>query len=840
MALPWRRALGLLALVRAVSTSPASPTNTSVMLSRCTSPAGFTPPSPDVGNASVSAAGVTVPWSGLPFLNLSYDYAGGGWVASVGSDFEPGALDIPAPLALFFSVYNPLSAYTQLNIELQDANYKGVGTWPAVAQGWTNFTLPFTPSEWLPAANLSFPLRSLSIGVNRVNNARSWIGIADVGIVSGAGPGNIPRPVLLNVVNAAPETLGVVVAGGGAGIVRVGAQITNRLATPCTVDATTYWQNSTGAMGMPRGANDMNGTWGVVCATATGSPLLGFESRDLVCDVDSGSAPAGFFVWRALLVSASCWTSNDSAVMLEGGLAIVLPQPAITPVARNRNAGVFGGQMEGNAASVMVIGMRSSRSGPLWRWNQWGDCWNLSTCFSWSDYDGILRLAEAGSEVMIDARPEMAPPWAAAKNDSGQTWAYLCGEDHYEDYARWLSIVLDRYGAHATAVEVSNEDDGLSFFGNPNLPWDYMVNFSLAAVKFTAQGIAASANGSGLALVGLSSSMFDVKQEGNGGSTYMQFEREFLNAPGVLSSLSSTSPHPYAQQVWVPWQNPGWGNESFLYFNETLPAPASNSSTACLLAVADEMAAAAARQGLANYTPVLTPSEWGYNLLMAESATSGWPWIHAALVAQGLVHLRSFPLARFVSKAYYFAAYDGCCEESGGFFGLWRPQQMRTGADAASAPFAPSAPTNLEGIVPLPSVSAYATASALIDVPSGRAAGVFVVDHSAGTGGAPGPKPPSCVAFAPAAAGSALPLISLFILGKHFNDFTPATLTVATAQALGALSLLNGVGTPLALAAAPAPGGGYRISLDITALPQYLVLPADADATAACASLEWT
>jgi hypothetical protein len=281
---------------------------------------------------------------------------------------------------------------------------------------------------------------------------------------------------------------------------------------------------------------------------------------------------------------------------------------------------------------------------------------------------------------------------------------------------------------------------------------------------------------------------------------------------------------------------------SFTYFNETLASPASNSSTACLMAVVDEMKAAAARQGLANFTPILTPSEWGYNLLMQESATSGWPWIHAALVAQGLVHLRSAPLAQYVKKAYYFAAYDGCCEESGGFFGLFRPQQLRTGADAVDAPFAPSAPTNLDSIVPLPAASAFATASALIDVPSGRAAGVFVVDHSATGGGPPTPpstqKPPSCVAFAPAAVGSALPLVSLFILGRHFNDFTSATLTVTTAQPLSALSLMNGVGTPLAVSSAPAPGG-FRLSLEVTALPQYLILPSDADAEGACASLKW-
>ena len=96
-----RGALPLLAIAHAARAAAAA--NTSVMLSRCASPSGFTPPSPDVGNAS-SSSGAVVPWSGLPYINMTYNYSGGGWVASLGSDF-------PQPLALFFSVYNPLAIY---------------------------------------------------------------------------------------------------------------------------------------------------------------------------------------------------------------------------------------------------------------------------------------------------------------------------------------------------------------------------------------------------------------------------------------------------------------------------------------------------------------------------------------------------------------------------------------------------------------------------------------------------------------------------------------------------------------------------------------------------------
>jgi hypothetical protein len=62
-------------------------------------------------------------------------------------------------------------------------------------------------------------------------------------------------------------------------------------------------------------------------------------------------------------------------------------------------------------------------------------------------------------QVMIDAR-ELPPPWARAKNDSGGAWSEIPGPDHYGDYQRWLTIMLGRYASMATAVEVSNENDG--------------------------------------------------------------------------------------------------------------------------------------------------------------------------------------------------------------------------------------------------------------------------------------------------------------------------------------------------------------------------------------------
>jgi hypothetical protein len=54
---------------------------------------------------------------------------------------------------------------------------------------------------------------------------------------------------------------------------------------------------------------------------------------------------------------------------------------------------------------------------------------------------------------MIDARA-LVPAWAAAKNDSGPTWASIPGPEHYADFQRFLTLLLGRYGSNATSVEV--------------------------------------------------------------------------------------------------------------------------------------------------------------------------------------------------------------------------------------------------------------------------------------------------------------------------------------------------------------------------------------------------
>lgn len=371
---------------------------------------------------------------------------------------------------------------------------------------------------------------------------------------------------------------------------------------------------------------------------------------------------------------------------------------------------------------------------------------------------------------------------------------------------------------------------------------DYVLDLSLALINCTAAALAAAApNASGLELMGLSSSMFDVMQEGNANSTWMSYERAILGAPGVLAQLAAVTAHPYTLGE-IPYYQQPWANVSFLFPNET--AAGRNSTVGGLMELARAMSAAAAAQGIAGYHPRLRPSEAGYDLQLGAALASGWSVMHAALIAQLLLHARSAPLAAHVEKLFLFAADDGCCVEGGGFFGAFRPGFLREGADAADDWIPPGAPGGggwpkamTADKTPLPAAAAYATASALADVPSKRLAGVFVVDNSA-DGAASGA--PSCVAFEPdprAPPPAAAPLAVVFTTQHHFNDRVAATLLAATARPADA-AVMNGLGAPLAGVLAPA-AGGVRATLSIAPLPTYILLPADASATQACASLAW-
>lgn len=185
---------------------------------------------------------------------------------------------------------------------------------------------------------------------------------------------------------------------------------------------------------------------------------------------------------------------------------------------------------------------------------------------------------------------------------------------------------------------------------------------------------------------------------------------------------------------------------------------------------------------------------------------------------------------------------------------MWRPAQLRTGPNATDDYLQPTL-MNVGPILPLPGVSAFATASVLVDVPSGRLPGVMVVDNTRNGATAPAGQqlPPTCIAFE--AGTSSQAVAALFIIGHHYNDRTVVTATVPGTAA--GLTRVNGLGSPLPLSAAAATSANQQpaqrlsspsrdvhasstaLTLDVAALPQYVLLPAGVTATAFCNSLKW-
>lgn len=136
-------------------------------------------------------------------------------------------------------------------------------------------------------------------------------------------------------------------------------------------------------------------------------------------------------------------------------------------------------------------------------------------------------------------------------------------------------------------------------------------------------------------------------------------------------------------------------------------------------------------------------------------------------------------------------------------------------------------------------VAAYATASALIDIPSGRLPGVFIVDNSGGDGSPP--YSPSCVAFEPDPKVSPLaaPLVVIMTIARHYNDRTLASIMIHTNSTPSAVVGRNGLGSPLPLTLTGSGAGSITFNLSVGALPQYITLPADASAAVACSTLQW-
>jgi len=463
-------------------------TNVSILLGRGDSLVGWTTAwnTPSPGNSLALSAAPT-PWSSLPFFNVSFNFISG----ATGDEFltptaaaAPALLGgVPGALGLSFAGFNP-SATARLGLlaTVTDAAGKAHGTGVELAPGgWKNYSIAFSSAAWWPAgAAWALPLATFTLGPARSPPFASdagWFGLADIALVaSPPAPGAVGAPVSWDLVQPAPATGGVLAAGDAPAA--VGAFIANRLPTPCAVDARVERRNATGPMGEGAGGG-FDASW-EACGAVNGT-LAPWATMLLACTVDASRSPPGYVVMRAVLASAACWGANESArgqVVFEGAVAIAMPQPGAaarvaTAAARARErdasparvANVFGGQMllpdAPGAAAAAALGMLNVRTtGAVWAFTQRADCWaENATCLNFAKADAALAaLAAQGVELTLCVM-EAAPAWAADRNGT----AFWPAQDHYADFARFAGLLLDRYGAGATALECMNEVDGLAY-----------------------------------------------------------------------------------------------------------------------------------------------------------------------------------------------------------------------------------------------------------------------------------------------------------------------------------------------------------------------------------------
>ena len=156
------------------------------------------------GELNLSTA--TVPWSGLPFLNLSYDFTKGGWGTNHSPEDQKTAVaSVPDQQALAFAAYLPAgwksqwAGDAQVSVSVTDSKGNKFGGGIAInPKGapqppfWRNITVNLTQSSFWKTSNVfTLPITEMSLGVpsNSKENKLGWLGLADIAIVSGAAAG---------------------------------------------------------------------------------------------------------------------------------------------------------------------------------------------------------------------------------------------------------------------------------------------------------------------------------------------------------------------------------------------------------------------------------------------------------------------------------------------------------------------------------------------------------------------------------------------------------------------------------------------------------------------------
>eukprot|EP01048_Picozoa_sp_COSAG05_P006973 COSAG05_NODE_475_length_9474_cov_2.354560_3_plen_572_part_00 len=373
-------------------------------------------------------------------------------------------------------------------------------------------------------------------------------------------------------------------------------------------------------------------------------------------------------------------------------------------------AGVFGlnnvniGLADHSVAAAAAIGVRTIRGQVIWRYTVDESNPNNES-FSWGAYDTCFAAAsQHNMSVLLNIFP--MPPSRFANS----TRPRLPRSDALKWLTAFAEAAVRRYGQNRLlGVSVDNEPDatlwlmgGAGSYGEA-LPVTEAASIYaawLGAVKEGVRRALGDAKCKEIPFGGLSVS----------GGEWSIKDLEFVRAVAAVAAkeMSLFTGHPYACNAKL-----GCSGDMFTKAKQWV-FPSESDGDGTLTEKLQRAAAVLATAGANASKLCVWPSEFGWALESDAAPTSLLALGHAAAVSQGLVLMRALASSPQYGPFYLFAAAEDGLEGGPAFgglssFGLWR-----TCESISTASYSYGGGQRY----PLPAAAAYATASALLELPT--------------------------------------------------------------------------------------------------------------------------
>ncbi len=440
----------------------------------------------------------------------------------------------------------------------------------------------------------------------------------------------------------------------------------------------------------------------------TSTVLAGWERMTRSATISTASP--GYFPVQLGLQPVSA-----PMVTLWHGAIVRLATPLLPPCTVSC-LGVFGlnniGGVRSAAAAAAAIGVRTIRGQVIWRYTVNEDN-PLNDSFTWSAYDSTFEAANSyNMSVLLNVFPLPPSRFANSTRPALPRSSAL----------RWLETFAEcavrRYGqgeGRLLGVSVDNEPDGSLWLQGGTGSYANRLRVIeaasvydswLKAVKKGVQSALGTVRAKAIPFGGLSVS---------GGEWSLQnltFVKAVAGVAVPADRLTLFTGHPYSCNRKLGCSGDMFTNaRQWIFPSDT---DGDGTLTQKLDRATAEIIEAAGHHSGDGVSLSVWPSEFGWALERGAAPTSLLALGQAAAVSQGLVLMRALAASPRYGPFYLFAAEEAGFEgraSSGGLasFGLWR-----TCESVSTASFSFTGGRRY----PLPAAAAYATASALLELPT--------------------------------------------------------------------------------------------------------------------------